>query len=127
MTKLDPKIEKGIQRFIKYIRRMDSVKNDEQLDILLQICMTKNPDSYTSLGITIEGHRDFIRQMALKSDDWLRDYFVKQITVNKDLVYEDIFTNAEKQNAIKEMQQSAKDLKADPRAWARKVDQEFRS
>lgn len=125
MMSLDPKIEKGIQRFIKYIRRMDSIKDDNQLEILLQICTTKNPDSYTSIGIDLPGHVTFIRQMALRTDDQLRDYFVKQIN-NNDLVYQDIFTNAEKQRAIKDMQQSAKDLKADPRQFARKVDAEFR-
>jgi hypothetical protein len=126
MARLDPKVERGIERFIKYIRRMDSIKNDVQLDILLQICMTRNPESYTSIGITIEGHRDFIRKMALKTDDQLKNYFINQIE-NKDLVYEDIFTNAEKQHAIRDMANAAKNVKTDPRRFARKVDQEFRS
>ena len=126
MMSLDPKIEKGIQRFIKYIRRMDSIKDDQQLEILLQICVTKNPDSYTSIGVDLAGHVQFIRQMSIRTDDQLRDYFVKQITVNKDPVYQDVFTNAEKQKAIKDMEISAKDLKSDPRQFARKVDAEFR-
>lgn len=126
MMSLDSKIEKEIERFIKYIRRMDSVKDDEQLELLLQVCMTKNPDSYTSIGIDIPGHAAFIRQKALKSDDELRDYFRKQTTVNKDPVYADLFENSSKKRAIKEMSNAAKDLKADPRAFARKVDAEFR-
>lgn len=122
---LDPKTEKGIQRFINYIRRMNQL-NDEQMDILLGIKINEDPTYYTSIGITIEGHRQFIRQMALRTDDQLRDYLVKQIAINNDLVYQDIFTNAEKQKAIRDMEISAKDLKADPRGFARKVDAEFR-
>lgn len=126
MTMLDAKIEKEIDHFVRYIRRYDSIKDDEQLEILLQIMITRNPDAYTSIGVDIPGHVQFIRQMALKSDDWLKDYFRKQIE-NKDLVYEDIFTNSSKKRAITEMTNAAKDLKTDPRKFARKVDQEFRS
>ena len=116
-----------IERFVKYIRRYDSIKNDEQLEVLLQICISRNPEAYTSIGVDIPGHIRFIRQMALKSDDWIKDYFRKQLTVNKDPVYEDIFTNSSKKRAIQEMTDAAKDVKADPRRFARKVDQEFRS
>lgn len=126
MTRLDDKIEKEIDRFVKYIRRMDTIKDNGQLELLLQVCITKNPEAYTSIGVDLAGHVQFIRQMALKSDDYMKDYFRKQL-LNKDLVYEDIFTNSSKKQAIKEMQQSAKDLKTDPRRFARKVDAEFRS
>lgn len=125
MVSSDLKIEKGIQRFINYIHRMNQL-NDEQMDILLGIKINEDPTYYTSIGITIEGHREFIREMSLRTDDQLRNYFVKQIK-NNDLVYQDIFSNAEKQHAIKDMQQSAKDLKSDPRRFARKIDAEFRS
>lgn len=98
--------------------------NDEQMDILLGIKIKEDPTYYTSIGITIEGHRNFIREMSIRTDDQLRDYFVKQVK-NNDLVYQDIFSNAEKQNAIKEMSIAAKDLKSDPRNFARKIDAEF--
>lgn len=126
MLRLDSKIEKEIERFVSYIRRMNSITDDDQLELLLQISIAKNPDAYTSIGIDISGHVQFIRQMGLKTDDWLRDYFRKQISINKDPVYTDIFESSSKKRAINEMKESAKDLKADPRAFARKVDAEFR-
>lgn len=125
--KLDPKIELEIERFVSYIRRMNSITDDGQLELLLQISISKNPDAYTSVGIDIPGHVRFIRQMSLKTDDYLRDHFRKQISVNKDPVYQDIFESSSKKRAIKEMKEAAKDLKSDPRFWARKVDAEFRS
>lgn len=126
MLRLDSKIEKEIERFVSYIRRMNSIPDDNQLELLLQVCITKNPDAYTSIGVDIPGHIQFIRQMGIKTDDWLRDYFRKQISINKDPVYQDIFENSSKKRAIKEMSHAAKDLKSDPRQFARKVDAEFR-
>lgn len=127
MMSLDPKIEKEIEKFIGYVRRMNSITDDSQLELLLQISTSKNPDAYTSIGIDIPGHIAFIRQMSLKSDDYLRDYFRKQIGINKDPVFTDIFENSSKKRVIKEMGEAAKDLKSDPRGFARKVDAEFRS
>lgn len=126
MLRLDSKIEKEIERFVSYIKRMNSITDDNQLELLLQVCITKNPDAYTSIGVDIPGHVQFIRQMALKGDDWLRNYFRKQISVNNDPVYTDIFESSSKKRAIKEMKEAAKDLKSDPRSFARRVDAEFR-
>jgi len=126
VLKLDSKIEKEIEKFISYIRRMNSISDDEQLALLLQISINNNPDSYTSIGVDISGHIQFIRNMALQSDDYLRSYFRKQIIINKDPVYTDIFESSSKKRAIKEMSQAAKDLKSDPRSFARKIDAEFR-
>lgn len=126
MLRLDSKIEKEIERFIGYIRRMNSIPDNNQLELLLQVCINNNPDAYTSIGVDISGHVNFIRQMALRSDDELRSYLKKQIVVNKDPVFTDIFESSSKKRAIKDMSQAAKDLHADPRKWARKIDAEFR-
>jgi len=123
---LDPKIEKEIERFISYIRRMNSITDDGQLELLLQISINRNPDAYTSIGVDILGHIQFIRNMAPQSNDFLRSYFRKQIEVNKDPVYTDIFENSSKKRAIKDMELFAKNLKSDPRSFARKIDAEFR-
>lgn len=127
MMRLEPKVEKEIDRFVSYIRRMNSITDDGQLELLIQISITRNPDAYTSIGVDIPGHITFIRQMGLQTDAYLRYYLRKQIAENKDPVYTDILTNSSKKRAIKEMKEVAKDLKADPRAFARKVDAEFRS
>lgn len=126
MMSLDPKIEREIERFVGYIRKMNSIQDDGQLELLIQISITRNPDAYTSIGVDIPGHINFIRQMGLQTDAYLRDYLRKQISVNKDPVYTDIFENSSKKRAIKEMSQAAKDFKSDPTKFARKVDQEFR-
>lgn len=126
MMKLDRKIEKEIDRFVSYIRRMNSITDDGQLELLLQISINRNPDIYTSIGIDIPGHIQFIRQMGYRSDDELRSYLRKQIVINKDPVYTDIFESSSKKRAIKEMTEAAKDLKSDPRSFARKIDAEFR-
>lgn len=125
--KLDRKIEKEIDRFVSYIRRYNSIKDDGQLELLLQVVITRNPDAYTSIGVDIPGHIQFIRQMGLQTDAYMRDYLRKQIADNKDPVYTDIFESSSKKRAIVEMKEAAKDLKADPRKWARKIDAEFRS
>ena len=127
MMKLDRKIEKEIDRFVSYIRRYNSIKDDGQLELLLQVVITRNPDAYTSIGVDIPGHIQFIRQMGLQTDAYMRDYLRKQIADNKDPVYTDIFESSSKKRAIVEMKEAAKDLKADPRKWARKIDAEFRS
>ena len=124
---LEPKIEREIDRFVSYIRRMNSITDDGQLELLLQVCITRNQDTYTSIGVDIPGHVSFIRNMGLQTDAYLRDYLRKQIAENKDPVFTDIFESSSKKRAIVEMQEAAKDMKADPRKWARKIDEEFRS
>lgn len=124
MTKINPKIEKEIERFIKYIRRMNSITDDTQLEFLLQACYSRNQDSYTSIGIDIPGHIKFIREMSRKTDDKIRQELQKQY--EWDFTIQDIFENSSKRVAIREMTDAAKDMKSNPKTFARKVDQEFR-
>lgn len=108
----------GIERLIKYIRRMSTLK-DDQLRTILSHAIDKNPDSYTGLGIDIEGHIAYIRNMAMLSDDQIRDFLKKSVD---DPVMCDIFGDAAKKRALVDMQKMAKDIKGDARKFARRVD-----
>ncbi len=121
---LNPKIENEIERFIKYIRRMNSITDDTQLEFLLQACYSRNQDSYTAIGIDLPGHVKFVREMSRYSDDKLRQMLKNQYSW--DFTIQDIFENSSKKVAIREMTDAAKDMKSDPRKFARKIDQEFR-
>ncbi len=124
MLSLNPKIENEIERFIKYIRRMNSITDDAQLEFLLQACYSRNQDSYTSIGIDIPGHIKFLREMSRYSDDKIREILKKQYSW--DISLQNIFEDNSKKVAIREMTNAAKDMKSDPRKFSRKVDQEFR-
>ena len=121
---LNSKIEKEIDKFIKYIRKTNSITDDQQLEFFLTVMYNRNPDTYTSLGVDIPGHVQFIREMAKYTDDQLRDKLRKQY--NQDLAIQDIFENNSKRQAIREMTDAAKDYKSNPKLFARKVDSEFR-
>ena len=121
---LNSKIEKEIAKFIKYIRKTNSITDDQQLEFFLTVMYNRNPDTYTSLGVDIPGHVQFIREMAKYTDDQLRDKLRKQY--NQDLAIQDIFENNSKRQAIREMTDAAKDYKSNPKLFARKVDSEFR-
>ena len=75
---LNSKIEKEIDKFIKYIRKTNSITDDQQLEFFLTVMYNRNPDTYTSLGVDIPGHVQFIREMAKYTDDQLRDKLRKQ-------------------------------------------------
>lgn len=124
MSKLKPEIENQIDKFVKYIRRMNSITDDDQLELLLQISYNQNQDSYTSLGVDLDGHVRFIREMSRYSDDKLRNILRTQY--GWDLTLQDIFESNSKRVAIREMTEAAKDYKSDPRRFSRKVDAEFR-
>ena len=117
--RLNDKIEKEINRFISYIRRMNSFTDDKQLETLLTIAYNNNTDSYTSLGVDLAGHVQFIREMGKYSDDQLKHNLRKKYQT--DLIYQDIFENSSKKKAIKETIELAKDMHTDPRTFARKV------
>ena len=121
---LNSKIEKEIDKFIKYIRKTNSITDDQQLEFFLTVMYNRNPDTYTSLGVDIPGHVQFIREIAKYTDDQLRDKLRKQY--NQDLAIQDIFENNSKRQAIREMTDAAKDYKSNPKLFARKVDSEFR-
>lgn len=116
----DDRINEGIERFLKYIKRMNTLSN-EQLRLLTEKMISQDPIYYTSVGITIEGHIDFVRQMALLGDNMIRKFLIDQVNVNKDPVWIELFEDAAKKKAILNMQKLAKDMKVNPKEWARKV------
>lgn len=117
------KIEQGIDRFVKYIHRMSKL-NDDQLKILLKIKYDENPDYYTSIGVDIEGHIREIRSLAMLNDDGIRSFMRKQIEI--DPIFEEICEDGIKKKAILDMSNAAKDMKADPRQFARRIDEDIK-
>ncbi len=115
---MDQKVEEGMNRLVKYIRRMNQL-NDEQLRLLLGVAMEKNPDSYTGIGIDIEGHVNWIRQMAMLDDDKLKSVLNKSA---EDPVMQEVYEDAAKKKALLDMQKAAKDIHGNPRIFARRVD-----
>jgi hypothetical protein len=123
----DPKIEEGIERYIKYIRRMNSLTNEELLVVLLT-SYKQDEEDYIGMaigGAGLEGHIQHIREMGMLSDDkigkWLRDSVYKE----KDPVLTEVFESAAKQKSLVDTKKAAKDIRADPRKWARKVDRDL--
>lgn len=114
------KIEEGIKRFLKYIKRMNAL-SDQQLEILLGIKIAEDPEYYTSVGVDIKGHINFIRNMATMNDDAIRKYLRDQVNVNRDPVWNELFEDAGKKKLIRDMSDFAKDYRKDPRTWVRKV------
>jgi len=116
---LNLEIDEGIERYIKYMRRMSTLTN-EQLRILLGVAITKNPDAYTGIGIDIEGHIAHIRNASALSDDQLRASLKNSAG---DPVMREVFEDAAKKRALLDMQKMAKDIKGDARKFARRVDE----
>jgi hypothetical protein len=83
--------------------------------------MAENPDYYTSIGVDIKGHINFIRQMAMMSDDMIRKTLRDEVEKNKDPVWTEIFEDAHKKKAISDMDRAAKDMKTDARLFAKKI------
>lgn len=121
---MDPKIESEIDKFIKYIRRMNSITDDNQLEMLLTIMYNKNQETYTGVGVDLAGHVKWIREMSRYSDDKLR--LIMREQCKWDLTLQNIFEDSSKRRALKEVSDAAKDYKSNPRSFARKVDSDFR-
>jgi hypothetical protein len=124
---MDKKVEEGIQRYIKYIRRMNSMSNEELLVVLLASYNQDNED-YIGMaigGAGLEGHISHIREMGMLSDDKIRKWLRDAVYKDKDPVLSEVFESAAKQKSLLETKKMAKDLKGDPRKFARRVDREF--
>jgi len=117
---LDEKTKEGIMRFIKHVRRMNTL-SDDQLRFLITTKISENPDHYHSIGIDIEGYIQWLRQVGMTSDDQIKKRFKDEIEINKDTVYHEIFEDADKKRSIIDMEKAARDMKSDPRSFARSV------
>ena len=115
---MDRNIEEGIERLIKHIRRM-SLLTDDQLRTVISHAIANNPDSYMGIGIDIEGYIAYVRNMSMLTDDQMRHTFKDSVN---DPVMSEIFEDAAKKKALLEMQKMAKDIRGNPKKFARRVD-----
>ena len=124
---MDKKIEEGIERYIGYIRRMNSLSSDELLAVLLTSYNHDNED-YIGMaigGAGLEGHISHIREMGMLSDDKIRKWLRDSVYKDKDPVLTEVFESAEKQKSLLDAKKMAKDIHGDARKFARKIDREF--
>lgn len=116
---IDQNIEEGIERYIRHVRKM-SLLTDDQIKAIASHIYNQNPDSIGITGIDIEGYINKTRQMATYSDAQLRS-FLRDASA-KDQTLRDIFEDAAQKKLLSEIKEMAKDIKGDPRKFARRVD-----
>lgn len=123
----DPKIENGIERYIRYIRRMNTLTSEELMTILM-ISYKQHEEDYIGMGIGgagLEGHMSHIREMGMMSDDKIRKWLRDSVYKNKDVILREAFESSEKQKSLLDAKKVAKDVRGDPRSFARKVDRDL--
>lgn len=124
---MDKKVEEGIERYIRYIRRMNSLSSEELLVVLMNMYNQDNED-YIGMavgGAGLEGHIQHIREMGMLSDDQIRKWFRDSVYKDKDPVLTEVFESVAKQKSLIDAKKMAKDIRGDPRSFARKVDREL--
>lgn len=124
---MDKKVEEGIQRYIGYIRRMNSLTDDKLLVVLLA-SYKQDEEEYIGMaigGAGLEGHISHIREMGMLSDDKIRKWLRDSVYKDKDPVLSEVFESAAKQKSLLDAKKMAKDIHGDARTFARKVDREF--
>jgi hypothetical protein len=124
---MDNKVEEGIERYIRYIRRMNSLTSEELLTVLL-VSYKQDEEEYIGMaigGAGLEGHIQHIREMGVLSDDKIRKWLRDSVYKDKDPVLTEVFESAAKKRSLLETKKAAKDIRADPRAFARKVDRDL--
>jgi len=115
---MDTNMKDGIERFIKYIRRM-SILSDDQLRTVISIAIAKNPDSI-ALGTDIDKHIAYIRSMSALTDDQIIHAFKDSAN---DPNMKDVFEDAAKKKILLDMKTMAKDIRGNPKKFARRVDE----
>ena len=124
---MDKKVEEGIQRYIGYIRRMNSLTSEELLVVLINM-YKQDEEEYIGMaigGAGLEGHISHIREMGMLSDDKIRKWLRDSVYKDKDPVLSEVFESAAKQKSLLDAKKMAKDIHGDARTFARKVDREF--
>lgn len=116
---IDRDIEEGIERYIKHIRKMSAL-TDDQIKIMISHIYGQDPDYIGIISANIDGYIAKIRQMALLNDTQLRSNL--RNAAAKDPTLQDIFEDAAQKKLLSQMKDIAKDIKSDPRKFARKVD-----
>lgn len=115
---MDRNVEEGIERLIKHIRRM-SLLTDDQLRTVVNHAIADNPESYMGIGTDIDGYIIYVRNMSMLTDEQIRHALKHSAN---DPVMSEIFEEAAKKKALLEMQKIAKDIRGDPKKFARRVD-----
>lgn len=124
---MDSKTEEGIERYIRYIRRMNSLSGQE-LIVVLGSMYNKDNEDYIGMGIGgagLEGHISHIREMGMLSDDKIRKWLRDSVYKDKDPVLSEVFESAAKQKSLLDAKRMAKDIRGDPTKFARKIDMEL--
>ena len=124
---MDKKVEEGIERYIGYIRRMNSLTGEE-LIVVLGSMYNRDNEEYIGMGIGgagLEGHIDHIREMGMLSDDQIRKWLRDSVYKDRDPVMIEVFESSEKKKSLLDAKRMAKDIKGDPRKFARKIDMEL--
>lgn len=116
---IDQNVEEGIERYIKHVRKM-SLLTDEQIKIIVSHIYSQNPDSVGIMGTNIEEYINKIRQMAMRSDAELRSLL--RDAAAKDQALRDTFEDASQKKLLSEIKEMAKDIRGDPKKFARRVD-----
>jgi len=112
---MDKELEKGIDIYINHIRRMAKL-TDQQMEMLMihnsdKISLECNQNKID----VIEKQIKHVRQMQNLTDDQIKDILLKNN------MHEILREGAIKRN-LKEIANAAKDIRGDPRKFARKVD-----
>jgi hypothetical protein len=124
---MDKKVEEGIERYVKYIRRMNMLSSEELLVVLMSAYSQYESD-YIGMGVGgagLEGHINHIREMGMLSDDKIRKWLRDSVYKDKDPVLSEVFESAAKKRSLLETKKMAKDMKGDPVKFARKVDRDL--
>lgn len=119
---INQNIEDGIERYIRHIRKM-SLLTDDQIKTMILHVHIQDPGSVGAIGNDIDGYIENIRRTASYNDDQIRSNL--RNAAGKDPALQDVFEGATQKRNMVDIQKIAMDIKSDPRKFARKVDREY--
>lgn len=118
---MDKELEQGIDIYIKHIRKMAKL-TDQQMALLMMSHAIENNETLNTINRmnpdvmhAIDDQIKHIRKMQNLTDKEIRDVLIKNN------MQEVLREGALKRN-LKDIANAAKDIKGDPRMFARKVD-----
>ena len=118
---MDKELEQGIDIYIKHIRKMAKL-TDQQMALLMTSHAVENNETLETLNrmnsnITeaIDAQIKHVREVQNLTDIQIRDILLKNN------MHETLREGALKRN-LKDIANAAKDIKGDPRKFARKID-----
>lgn len=118
---MDKQLEEGISIYIKHIRKMAKL-TDQQMALLMTSHAVENNETLNNLNKmgpnimdAIDGQIKHVRQMQNLTDVQIKDVLIKNN------MQEILREGALKRN-LRDIADAAKDIKGDPKKFARKVD-----